>query len=40
MTKYGLFLHDWDMKFRILMYNICPRIAIENNDRDLPRTKQ
>ena len=43
-TKYGLFLHnyDWVMKFRIiLMYNMkCPRIAIENDNRDLPLTKE
>ena len=35
------FAYDWVMKFRILMYNMkCPRIAIENDNRDLPLTKE
>ena len=35
------FAHDWVMKIRILMYNMkCSRIAIENNNRDLPLTKE
>ena len=35
------FAYDWAMKFRILMYNMKrPRIAIENDSRDLPLTKE
>ena len=29
------------MKFRILMYNIkCPRVVIQNENRDVPLTKE
>ena len=35
------FLHTIGSWFRILMYNMkCPRIAIENDNRDVPLTKE
>ena len=37
----AFFVPDWVMKFRILMCNMkCPRIAIENDNRELPLTKE
>ena len=36
-----LFAYDWVMKFTILMYNIkCPRIAIKNDNCDVPLIKE
>ena len=34
------FAYDWVMKHRILLYNACPRIAVENENRDVSLTKE